>query len=84
MRRIDRLNPEHPFTGARIIRDQLNRQGIAISRGRVKALMRRMGIAALYQKPSTTIPNFKHKVYHYLLCHRAVTRPNEVWCADIT
>ena len=70
--------------GARSIQDQLNRQGIAISRGRVKAFMRRMGIAALYQKPSTTIPNFKHKVYPYLLRHRAITRPNEVWCADIT
>jgi putative transposase len=84
MRRIDRLHLEHPFMGARSIQDQLNRQGIAISRGRVKAFMRRMGIAALYQKPSTTIPNVKHKVYPYLLRHRAITRPNEVWCADIT
>lgn len=84
MRRIDRLHLEHPFMGARSIQDQLNRQGIAISRGRVKAFMRRMGIAALYQKPSTTIPNLKHKVYPYLLRNRAITQPNEVWCADIT
>lgn len=84
MRRIDRLHLEHPFMGSRSIQDQLNRQGIAISRGRVKALMRRMGIAAVYQKPRTTVPNFKHKVYPYLLRNRAITRPNEVWCADIT
>jgi len=70
--------------GARSIQDQLNRRGIAISRGRVKAFMRRMSIAALYQKSSTTIPNLKHKVYPYLLRHRAITRPNEVWRADIT
>jgi putative transposase len=38
MRRIDRLYLEHPFMGARSIQDQLNRQGIAISRGRVKLL----------------------------------------------
>jgi len=70
--------------GARSIQAQLNRQGIAISRGRVKAFMRRMGIAAMYQKPRTTVPNLKHKVYPYLLRNRAITRPNEVWCADIT
>jgi putative transposase len=84
MRRIDKLHMDHPHMGSRSIRDQLNRQGIAISRGRVKALMRKMGIAAVYQKPRTTVPNLKHKVYPYLLRHRAITRPNEVWCADIT
>jgi len=84
MRRIDRLHLEHPFMGSRSIQDQLNRQGIAISRGRVKALMRRMSIAAVYQKPRTTVPNLKHKVYPYRLRNRAITRPNEVWCADIT
>ena len=57
--------------GSRSLRDQLNRQGIAISRGRVKSLMRKMGISAVYQKPRTTIPNLKHKVYPYLLRHRA-------------
>jgi putative transposase len=84
MKRLDRLHLDHPHMGSRSLRDQLNRQGIAISRGRVKSLMRKMGIAAVYQKPRTTIPNLKHKVYPYLLRHRAITRPNDVWCADIT
>mgnify|MGYP002633563025 CR=1 FL=1 len=84
MRRIDKLHMDHPHMGSRSLRDQLNRQGIAISRGRVKSLMRKMGISAVYQKPRTTVPNLKHKVYPYLLRHRAITRPNEVWCADIT
>jgi putative transposase len=84
MGRIDRLHLEHPFMEARSIQHQLKRQGIAISRGRVKAFLRRKGIAALYQKHSTTIPNMKHRVYPYLLHHRTITRPNEVWCADIT
>ena len=35
MRRIDRLHMEHPHMGSRSIQAQLNRQGIAISRGRV-------------------------------------------------
>ena len=39
MKRIDRLHMDHPHMGSRSIRDQLNRQGIAISRGGVKGLM---------------------------------------------
>ena len=60
MRRIDMLHMDHPHMGSRSLRDQLNRQGIAISRGRVKSLMRKMGISAVYQKPRTTVPNLKH------------------------
>ena len=30
MRRIDELHLEHPFMGARMLRDQLNRQGLAV------------------------------------------------------
>ena len=30
MRRIDELHLEHPFMGARMLRDQLNRQGFAV------------------------------------------------------
>jgi putative transposase len=84
MNRIDRLHLDHPHMGSRSIRDQLIRQGIAISRGRVKTLMRKMGIAAVYRKPRTTIPNLAHKVYPYLLANRVITKPNQVWCADIT
>ena len=84
MRRIDKLHLDHPHMGSRSLRDQLNRQGIAISRGRVKGLMRKMGISAVYQKPRTTIPNVVYKVYPYLLRNRAITRPNEIWCSDFT
>jgi putative transposase len=84
MKRIDKLHMAYPYMGSRSIQDQLNRQGIAISRARVRTLMRIMGITAVYQKPRTTIPNRAHMIYPYLLRHRVVTRPNEVWCADIT
>jgi putative transposase len=84
MKGIDMLNLEHPHMGSRSIQDQLRRQGIAISRGRIQGLMRKMGISAVYQKPRTTIPNLAHRIYPYLLRNRAITRPNEVWCADIT
>ena len=35
--------------------DYLAREGIPISRDRVRNLMRRMGLRAIYQKPRTTI-----------------------------
>jgi putative transposase len=46
--------------------------------------MRRMGIEALYRRPSTSKPAPGHKIYPYLLRNLAVTRPNQVWAMDIT
>ena len=54
MRRIDLLHLEHPFMGARMLRDQLNRAGYAVGRKHVGTLMKRMGIGALYRKPGTS------------------------------
>ncbi|CAN0601714.1 unnamed protein product [Ectocarpus sp. 12 AP-2014] len=45
----------------------LARIGYYISRHRVRRLMHKMGITAIYQKPKTTNRNATHKVYPYLL-----------------
>ena len=45
MRRIDELHLEHPFMGARMLRRQLQRQGVAIGRRHVATLMLRMAIS---------------------------------------
>ena len=47
VRIIDRLHLEHPFMGARMLRDQLNRRGFMIGRKHVANLMRTLGIEAL-------------------------------------
>ena len=44
MRRIDELHLEHPFMGARMMRRQLQRQGIHAGRRHLSTLMDRMGI----------------------------------------
>jgi putative transposase len=53
MRRIDELHLAHPFAGARMLRDLLRQEGQTIGRRHVATLMRRMGIEALYRKPSS-------------------------------
>jgi len=57
MRRIDELHLEHPFAGARMLRDMLRREGHPVSRKRIGRLMKKMGIEALYRKPNLSRKN---------------------------
>ena len=84
MRRIDELHLQHPFMGARMLRDQLNRQGIEVGRRHVRTLMLRMGLEALAPQPGTSKRAPGHKVYPYLLRNLAITRSNQVWALDTT
>ncbi len=84
MRRIDQLHLEHPFMGARMLRDQLARQGIRVGRRHVRTLMRRMGIEALTPQPGTSKAAPGHTIYPYLLRKLAITRANQVWALDTT
>ena len=84
MRRIDRLHLEHPFMGARMLRDQLNREGIRIGRKHVSTLMKRMGIEALYRKPGTSKKHPGHEIYPYLLRGMKICQSNWVWALDTT
>ena len=84
MRRIDELHLEHPFAGARLLRDLLRRDGHPVGRKHVATLMARMGIEALYRKPNTSKRHPAHAVYPYLLRHLNIIRSNHVWAANIT
>jgi putative transposase len=84
MRRIDALHLDYPFAGSRMLRDLLRGEGVVIGRERVRTLMRRMCIEALYRRPNTSKPCPRHKIYPYLLRGLAVERANQVWCMDIT
>jgi hypothetical protein len=52
--------------------------GSKVGRRRVRTLMSRMGIEALYRPPRTTKPEPGHKIYPYLLRGLEITRPNQV------
>ena len=84
MRRIDELHLEHPFMGARMLRRQLDREGIHAGRRHIRTLMLRMGIEALAPQPGTSQAAPGHKVYPYLLRKLAINRANQVWALDTT
>ena len=84
MKRIDQQYLLTPFYGSRRIKVWLGRQGHQVSRKRVQRLMRTMGLQAIYRRPRTSQPAPGHKVYPYLLGGMEITRPNQVWAADIT
>jgi len=84
MRRMDDLHLEHPFAGARMLRDMLKLEGVEIGRKHVRTLMIKMGIEALYRKANTSRRNQAHRIYPYLLRGLAIDRPNQVWAMDTT
>ena len=84
MRLIDEQFLETPFFGSRQMTRWLRRQGDTVSRKRVRRLMRRLGVHALFQRPRTSQPHPAHRIYPYLLRDLPITRPNHVWCTDVT
>ena len=84
MRLVDEQFLETPWYGSRQMMRYLRRQGHAVGRERVRRLMAKMGLAAIYQRPRTTIPHPAHRIYPYLLREMVIDRPNQVWCTDIT
>ena len=84
MARIDAFYLEDPTAGSRRMVQYLARDGIPISRDRVRNLMRRMGLRAIYQKPRTTVPGEPSERFPCLADVRAVTTPDQVWATDIT
>jgi putative transposase len=84
MRRIDEQYLKTPFYGSRRMTVWLTHEGFAVNRKRVQRLMRLMDIAAIYPRPRTTESIAEHRKFPYLLRERKITKPDEVWAADIT
>ena len=84
MHLIDEQFLETPWYGSRQMARHLRRQGYEVGRKRVRRLMAKMGLAAVYQRPRTTVPHPEHRIWPDLLRTLVIDRPNQVWCADIT
>lgn len=84
MRRIDELYLQHLFMGARMLRDQLTREGVHVGRRHLRTLMKRMGIKALAPQPGTSKAAPGNKIYPYLLRKLPIVRASQVWALDTT
>jgi len=82
---IDREFTEHPFTGVDRMVEFLYRQyGLIVNHKRIRRLMRRMGLMAIYPKARTSLPAPVYIRYPCLLKTISIDAPDTVWCSDIT
>jgi len=84
---IDQLYTDRPTRGRYGMRDALAEEhGLAVNPKRIRRLMQKLGIEAIYPKPrkNTSAANKQHTKYPYLLKAMEINRPDQVWCADIT
>jgi putative transposase len=84
MRLIDEEYTAHPFLGSRRLTKWLVTQGEAVNRKRVRRLMQRMGLEAIYPRPKLSQPGQGHKIFPYLLRGVTIDRVDQVWSTDIT
>jgi putative transposase len=82
---IDREFTVHPFTGIYRMQEFLYREHkLIINHKRVRRLMRKMGLMALYPKKRTSCPAADYMKYPCLLKTIVIDAPDTVWCSDIT
>jgi len=84
MNLIDEEFTRHPFMGVEGMTEYLRAKGKHCGYKRIRRLMRKMGLMAVYPKPNTSRPNKQHAIYPYLLKDAVIERPNQVWSVDIT
>ena len=84
MKKMDRFYMEHPTAGARTMRQHLLDEGLHLNLKRIRRLMRKMGIDAIYPIRSLSKAGKASYIKPYLLRNLKVTRPNQVWSIDIT
>jgi putative transposase len=84
MRLIDEQFLQTPYYGSRQMSSHFKREGYKVGRKRMRRLMIKLGLQAIYQVPKTTVRNPDHKIYPYLLRGLKIKKSNDVWCTDIT
>jgi putative transposase len=85
MHLMDEQYTRTPYYGVERMTAWLRRQGLRIGHNRVRRLLRRMGLEAVYPKPRLSRPGGpEHRIWPYLLRDVVIERPNQVWAADIT
>lgn len=82
---IDKEFTDHPVTGVERMVELIGREKrITVNHKRVRRLMRKMGLMAIYPKPRTTQSVIEHAKYPCLIRNLTVDHADQVWGSDIT
>lgn len=84
MHLMDEYFTEHPSYGVLRMTYWLRRQGYTVNPKRIRRLLRKMGIEAVYPKKNLSKSNPGHRKYPYLLRGLSIEQSNQVWSTDIT
>ncbi len=84
MRLLDEQYLKTPFYGVLRMQNYLQSLGYQVNSKRVRRLLRKMGLEAIYPKPNLSKAAEGHEIYPYLLRNFQLSKINEVWSCDIT
>ena len=84
MRLIDEQYTRKPFYGYRRMTVYLQNLGRQVNHKRVRRLMRKLGLEAIYPKPNLSKPGKDHLSFPYLLKEITIDYANQVWATDVT
>ena len=84
MNMIDEQFTKTPFYGVPRMTAWLRRQDHEVNPKRIRRLMRKMGLEAIYPKKQLSKAHPAHKKYPYLLRDVVIDHPDQAWCTDIT
>lgn len=81
---LDKHLTLHPTEGVESMVLLLRELGFPIGPKRIRRMFRLMGRETLYRRKNLTKQGLKQYIKPYLLRGLRITRPNQVWCTDIT
>lgn len=73
-----------PFYGYRKVALELKQGRPEVTKKKIRSLMKKLGLKAIYPKKNLSKPGKGHKIYPYLLRGKKIRFPNQVWATDIT
>ncbi len=84
MNLLDEQYTRTPFYGVEKMTVYLDEIGHSVNEKRVRRLLRKMGLEAIYPKVNLSKANPEHKIFPYLLRNVPIVRRDQVWSTDIT
>ena len=84
MEMMDKYYLDHPTAGVLTMVNMLILAGMTVGAKRVRRLMRKMGLMAIYPQKCLSKGGKPEYFHPYLLRHLGIDHPNQVWSTDIS